>query len=207
MFLTKAERAKAWRQANADRVKAYREANKDRRYAQTRAWNAANRDRKNELHREWSRRNPEKVQEKFAGWHAENSDRVRDQQRRYRADNPGKMNALSAKKRAAKRRATPAWLTDEHKRQIEAFYIAARHLTVETGVEHHVDHIDPLASDDACGLHVPWNLQILTAAENIKKGNRRVGGNAIVPQAAAEVIAAFMDVYGVPALQSMGEAA
>jgi hypothetical protein len=28
----------------------------------------------------------------------------------------------------------------------------------------------------------------------------RVGGNAIVPEAAAEVIAAFMDVYGVPAL-------
>jgi DNA (cytosine-5)-methyltransferase 1 len=26
----------------------------------------------------------------------------------------------------------------------------------------------------------------------------RVGGNAIVPEAAAEVIAAFMDVYGVP---------
>lgn len=35
----------------------------------------------------------------------------------------------------------------------------------------------------------------------------RVGGNAIVPQAAAEVIAAFMDVYGVPALQSMEAAA
>lgn len=34
----------------------------------------------------------------------------------------------------------------------------------------------------------------------------RVGGNAIVPEAAAEVIAAFMDVYGVPPLQSMEEA-
>jgi hypothetical protein len=30
----------------------------------------------------------------------------------------------------------------------------------------------------------------------------RVGGNAIVPEAAAEVIAAFMDAYGVPALES-----
>lgn len=30
----------------------------------------------------------------------------------------------------------------------------------------------------------------------------RVGGNAIVPEAAAEVIAAFMDAYGVPALDS-----
>lgn len=35
----------------------------------------------------------------------------------------------------------------------------------------------------------------------------RVGGNAIVPQAAAEVIAAFMDVYGVPAPSGVGRAA
>lgn len=35
----------------------------------------------------------------------------------------------------------------------------------------------------------------------------RVGGNAIVPQAAAEVIAAFMDVYGIPSLDQMRAAA
>lgn len=35
----------------------------------------------------------------------------------------------------------------------------------------------------------------------------RVGGNAIVPEAAAEVIAAFMDVYGVPAIIDLREAA
>lgn len=35
------------------------------------------------------------------------------------------------------------------------------------GVEYHVDHIIPLAKG---GPHFPWNLQVITKAENLSKG-------------------------------------
>lgn len=55
---------------------------------------------------------------------------------------------------------------------IAAIYAEAARITAETGVVHEVDHIWPLAGRDACGLHVPWNLRVITAVENRTKGNK-----------------------------------
>lgn len=59
-----------------------------------------------------------------------------------------------------------------NKEEIKAIYKEAKRLTQETGIVHHVDHIVPLKGKDVRGLHVPWNMQILTASENCRKGNR-----------------------------------
>lgn len=68
--------------------------------------------------------------------------------------------------------ATPSWLSVAQKYEIADFYVQAALLEEKTGVKYHVDHIVPLQGKNVCGLHVPWNLQILTADSNLSKGNR-----------------------------------
>lgn len=82
--------------------------------------------------------------------------------------NKGKRNFLVTRRRSGIEAATPKWLTAEQQNEIRSFYIRAR----EMGPGFQVDHIVPLRGNGVCGLHVPWNLQILTKAENIAKGNR-----------------------------------
>lgn len=86
----------------------------------------------------------------------------------YRSENKGIINASNAKRRAEKLNASIC-LTKEHCQQIKEIYIKAQQLCEETNIKYHVDHIVPLRGKTVCGLHVPWNLQILTAEENLKK--------------------------------------
>jgi hypothetical protein len=86
--------------------------------------------------------------------------------RNYKKNNRGKINADTALYKARKLQATPKWLTAEHHAKILEFYKLAE----DQGVQ--VDHIEPLKGKHVCGLHVPWNLQLLTKTDNCKKGNR-----------------------------------
>jgi 5-methylcytosine-specific restriction endonuclease McrA len=84
------------------------------------------------------------------------------------------MNAQTAKRRAAKKHATPKWLTKDQLNEIKQYYILAKELQWLSLKSDPltVDHIVPLVSPNVCGLHVPWNLQILPRSQNSSKGNR-----------------------------------
>lgn len=98
-------------------------------------------------------------------WRAENRAYAKVYGVRYRLENPGKELEKSRRYQAAKKNAVPKWLTKEHINEMIRIYD-----NCPEGYE--VDHIVPLQGKNVKGLHVPWNLQYLTIAENRKKSNK-----------------------------------
>lgn len=175
-----AEYQRLWRQNNADKVRAAK-----------RRWLENNREKHNESKRRRQRekynsdpeyrahikakvarsaaRNRETQRAKYNRWRAANPGKAKEHAKRYRDANPGKILAWVATRKMRKMQATPPWARPS---DFEPFYAEARRKSRETGIIHHVDHIIPIRGRKVCGLHVPWNLQVITGAENMSKHNK-----------------------------------
>ena len=135
-------------------------------------YKAANREKMRAYQAQWQRDNPEWHNFHCRQSYLRNPETTREYGRKWREQNPAMNAAKTAKRRAAQKKATPVWLTAIHHAQIQEFYEISAARTTQTGINHEVDHVCPLQGKHARGLHVPWNLQVLTERENISKGNR-----------------------------------
>ena len=89
--------------------------------------------------------------------------------------NPARCAAKVRARGAAKRGATPKWLSPLDEASILVKYRAAAFIKRRFGIAYHVDHVVPLKNANVCGLHVPWNLEVIPARVNNSKGNRHYG--------------------------------
>jgi len=104
----------------------------------------------------------QKLKEAGQQWADENKEKKQAQWREWYSRNKAKQLAKYNFEKAEKIKRTPPWVD---KQELDKIY--------ENRPEgHHVDHIVPLRGKNISGLHVPWNLQYLTAEENMRKGNR-----------------------------------
>lgn len=115
---------------------------------------------------------PIKAREARRAHQQRNREEYRRRNSAYDREHKPQRAAREAYRRAMKLNATPSWLTQQHKKDMELLYVERDKLRSEKGIMYHVDHVVPLISEVVCGLHVPWNLQVIPAIDNMKKSNR-----------------------------------
>ena len=144
-------------------------------------WIKSNESR-TEYFKQYNRR--EEVKDKKNEWYEANKEQVmnaakirpieikREYQKAWKERNTTWVRADTKARRRKHREATPKWLTKKEKAEIRQLYQIAIIMSKTTGEQYVVDHIVPLRGNDVCGLHVPWNLRVITQEENLKKSNK-----------------------------------
>ena len=128
----------------------------------------------------------DEVKDRKHAWYQENREQViqaaatrpaaqlREYRNTWKENNKLQVRADTKARRRKHREATPKWLSRRQKSEIRQLYQIAITMTQTTGEQYVVDHIVPLRGEEVCGLHVPWNLRVVTQDENLKKSNKLV---------------------------------
>ncbi len=110
--------------------------------------------------------NPEKDRASKRKYAEKNKEKHSLATEKYRKANPDYYRQYTILRNRNVRQACPKWLSEFDLLWLDEIY----DLAVKRGLE--VDHIVPITNKKVCGLHVPWNLQLLTRAENARKSNK-----------------------------------
>ena len=142
-------------------------------------WAKNNKERSNEIIKNWNKNNREKEALRAKEWRKNNPETHKRMVRKWREKNKvyykSYMAIVANNRRLAKIKRTPPWLTEEDHWMIEQAYELAQIRKNLFGFNWHVDHIVPLQGKTVSGLHVPWNIQVIPAKENLSKSNKFIG--------------------------------
>lgn len=135
-------------------------------------WRVKHKEHHNQKCREWTAKNREKRLETQRKYNAKivASGKSKLQGRAWREKNQERARAYVNYRRRKLRQATPEWADTT---KIKLIYIKAQHLKLT------VDHIIPITHTQVCGLHVDYNLQLLSARDNFIKNNTFNGAKTL----------------------------
>lgn len=131
-----------------------------------------NKEEHNKRAIKWRKDNPEKVKEIQKTFREKHKESRASYAKAWREANRGSVNSYNAYRHSCKKQRTPSWLSEFDLLKIQCLYQVASMRSKESGYKWHVDHIVPLQGENVCGLHVPWNLRVIPAEDNLRKYNK-----------------------------------
>jgi hypothetical protein len=130
-------------------------------------WDVSNRDK----NKAWREANPEKMAQYKKDWQEKNKDKYKQNLKRWKKDNPAKILAYVHERQAAQIKAIPKWYGEFDVFVIQEALSLSTRRNSTTGIKWHMDHMIPLRSKTASGLHCALNIQVIPEALNVRKRN------------------------------------
>jgi hypothetical protein len=121
-----------------------------------REYNNKTKQKRSQVHKIWAAKNKSKLALQSNNWKKRNYDHIYDYNR----------------KREMLKKGCEIQLPISCQNEIKKIYKDCKNLNTNSSVKYSVDHIIPIKNNNVCGLHVPWNLTIITKSENSSKKNK-----------------------------------
>lgn len=139
---------------------------------------AEQRQKNPDYKKQYDQKNSKIISAYCANLYRNNRESILKKQANYRKLNPEIIRAYCAKHRAAKLKRMVAWADLNKIKEVyadcEEVNLAAS--TAGCTEKFVVDHVIPLQGKFVSGLHIETNLQIITASDNLTKGNKFIPG-------------------------------
>lgn len=162
---------------NKEKIKDYASKRRKRKSEEIKEYkkkyrsNPENKEKVSTYHKEYRTKNKEYLSKYRKKYYEENKEYIIHKSCKWAAENIDIVKERAVRRRMRYKESMEN-LTKFDRDYMRNIYRQAKWISDNTYEKHEVDHIIPLNGDGVCGLHVPWNLQILTKTENAAKGAR-----------------------------------
>lgn len=137
-------------------------------------WGKENKEKKEASHKKWRDSHKEKLRAYSKQYLTvpENKYKKYEAGSRWKKNNLDKVSAYAQNRRAKELQRTPPWakeIMDDYMKMLCKFRDS---LTKHTGIKQSIEHTIPLQGKLISGLHLPYNLEIMSLSKNAEKQNK-----------------------------------